>query len=239
MKKRLGISISVLMLCLICSMTVFAHSGSGHSDSTESRAENIAAIFMQWTLFGISAGGGTFLLLQKAKKARRNSRQAMAFFAQMGDNWNSKEIQCQVEEAYFQIQECQRRMDITYGAPYLSEEMQKEFDSKMQWMKVRNEEAVLKNVRLLSAMPVCAQDEPDEEQDVLWYLIHGKMIRYYIDSASRRIVRGDTKPEAFFEYWKFVYRNKRWVLQEIRQQNEMDIDAFENTQSNIKKLENK
>ena len=48
--------------------------------------------------------------------------------------------------------------------------------------------------------------------------------------------RGNTKPEAFFEYWKFVYRNKRWVLREIRQQNEMDIDAFENTQSNIRKL---
>lgn len=239
MKKRLGISISILILCLLCSITVFAHSGSGYSDSSESKTEDIVVVFLQWTLFGISAGGGTFLLLQKAKKARRNSRQAMGFFAQMGDNWNSREIQCQVEEAYFQIQECQRRMDITYGAPYLSEEMQKELDSKMQWMKVRNEEIVQMNVRLLSAMPVCAQDEPDEEQDVLWYLIHGKMVRYYIDGTSRQVIRGETKPEAFFEYWKFVYRNKRWVLDEIRQQNEMDIDAFENTYSNIKKLERK
>lgn len=239
MKKKLGISISILMLCLLCGITVFAYSGSRHSDSSESKKEDIAVVFLQWTLFGISAGGGTFLLLQKAKKAKRNSRQAMAFFAQMGDNWNYRDIQCQVEEAYFQIQECQRRMDITYGAPYLSEGMQKELDSKMQWMKVRNEEIVQKNVRLLSATPVCAQDEPDEEQDVLWYLIHGKMMRYYIDCTSRQVIRGETKPEAFFEYWKFVYRNKRWVLDEIRQQNEMDIDAFENTYSNIKKLERK
>lgn len=254
MRKKLRVIISILMLCVMCSVTVSAragggggggsssggggssHSSTGHSGSSGSRAENIAGFLMQWILIGASAGGGTFLLLQKAKKARRKSRQAMAVFAQMGDNWDAKEIQKQVEEAYFQIQECWRRMDITYGAPYLSEELQTEFDSKIQWMKVKNEEVIQRNVRLLSAMPVCVQDEPGEEQDVLWYLIHGKMTGYYIDSTSRQVVRGNTKPEAFFEYWKFVYRNKRWVLREIRQQNEMDIDAFENTQSNIRKL---
>lgn len=130
-------------------------------------------------------------------------------------------------------------MDISYGAPYLSEELQKEFDSKIQWMVLRNEEVIQKNVRLLRAMPVSVQDEPGEEQDVIWYLIHGKMIGYYVNRESRRVVRGKTRPEAFFEYWKFVYRNKRWVLQEIRQQNEMDIDAMENTQSTVHKLDKK
>lgn len=56
---------------------------------------------------------------------------------------------------------------------------------------------------------------------------------------TKRVVRGNTRPEAFFEYWKFVYRNKRWVLQEIRQQNEIDIDAMENTQSIIHKIDEK
>ena len=215
MRKKLRVIISILMLCVMCSVTVSAragggggggsssggggssHSSTGHSGSSGSRAENIAVFLMQWILFGASAGGGTFLLLQRAKRARRESRQAMAVFAQMGDNWDAKEIQKQVEEAYFQIQECWRRMDITYGAPYLSEELQTEFDSKIQWMKVKNEEVIQRNVRLLSAMPVCVQDEPGEEQDVLWYLIHGKMTGYYIDSTSRQVVRGNTKPEAF------------------------------------------
>ena len=163
----------------------------------------------------------------------------MKAFAKMGDNWDAKEIQRQVEEAYFQIQECWRRMDISYGAPYLSEELQKEFDSKIQWMVLRNEEVIQKNVKLLRAMPVGVQDEPGEEQDVIWYLIHGKMTGYYVNRQSRKVVRGKTRPEAFFEYWKFVYRNKRWVLQEIRQQNEMDIDAMENTQSTVHKLDKK
>ena len=63
----------------------------------------------------------------------------MAFYAQLGDNWDYREIQRQVEETYFQVQECWRRMDVSYGAPYLSQELMEEFDSKIQWMQVRGE----------------------------------------------------------------------------------------------------
>lgn len=173
-----------------------------------------------------AASGGTIVLIRKARAARARSRKAMAFYAQMGDNWDYREIQRQVEETYFQVQECWRRMDITYGAPYLSQELQEEFDSKIQWMQVRGEAVVQRNVRLLSAMPVYAEDHPGEEYDAIWYLIHGKMTGYYIDVNTRKVIRGNTRPEAFFEYWKFVYRGERWVLQEIRQKEEMDIDAL-------------
>ena len=170
-----------------------------------------------------AASGGSIVLIRKARAARARSRKAMAFYAQMGDNWDYREIQKQVEETYFQVQECWRRMDVTYGAPYLSQELMEEFDSKIQWMQVRGEAVVQRNVRLLSAMPVYVEDNPGEEYDMIWYLIHGKMTGYYIDVNTRKVVRGNTRPEAFFEYWKFVYRGERWVLQEIRQKEEMDI----------------
>ncbi len=259
MKRKAGVMIAAILICLMCSMPVWARAGGGgggsgsggssgsgggsfsgsSSDASGSESGNIVGVFVQGMFLLVLASGGSIALIWKGRKAKRRSRQAMKVFAQMGDNWDAKEIQRQVEEAYFQIQECWRRMDISYGAPYLSEELQKEFDSKIQWMVLRNEEVIQKNVRLLRAMPVSVQDEPGEEQDVIWYLIHGKMIGYYVNRESRRVVRGKTRPEAFFEYWKFVYRNKRWVLQEIRQQNEMDIDAMENTQSTVHKLNEK
>lgn len=252
MKRKAGVMIAAILICLMCSMPVWARAGSSSgggsgggpfsgssSDASGSESGNIVGVFVQGMFLLVLASGGSIALIWKGRKAKRRSRQAMKVFAQMGDNWDAKEIQRQVEEAYFQIQECWRRMDISYGAPYLSEELQKEFDSKIQWMVLRNEEVIQKNVRLLRAMPVSVQDEPGEEQDVIWYLIHGKMIGYYVNRESRRVVRGKTRPEAFFEYWKFVYRNKRWVLQEIRQQNEMDIDAMENTQSTVHKLDKK
>lgn len=138
------------------------------------RAAMLLAFLYRECFFWALASGGSIVLIWKGRKAKRRSRQAMKVFAQMGDNWDAKEIQRQVEEAYFQIQECWRRMDISYGAPYLSEELQKEFDSKIQWMVLRNEEVIQKNVRLLRAMPVSVQDERGRNRMLIWYLIHGK-----------------------------------------------------------------
>lgn len=70
------------------------------------------------------------------------------------------------------------------------------------------------------------RDEEGTCQDEIWYLIHGKMIGYYINERTRQVVRGNTRPEAFYEYWLFVYRKDRWVLHEIKQKNEMDINQF-------------
>lgn len=182
MKRKAGVMIAAILICLMCSMPVWTRAGGGgggsgsggssgsgggsfsgsSSDASGSQSGNVVGVFVQGMFLLVLASGGSIVLIWKGRKAKRRSRQAMKVFAQMGDNWDAKEIQRQVEEAYFQIQECWRRMDISYGAPYLSEELQKEFDSKIQWMVIRNEEVIQKNVRLLRAMPVSVQDEPGE-----------------------------------------------------------------------------
>lgn len=244
MKKRIFAAILIIML-MTCTVPVWARAGGGGGSSSgggggsssshtsasshgSSGRGNISGLVMQGIFFIVVTSGGTILLLWKARVAKGRSRRAMEAFARLGGNWDAREVQRQAEEAYYQIQECWRRMDINYGAPYLSPELQAEFDSKIQWMAVRNEEVVQKKVRLLKAMPVFVQDAPGEEQDVIWYLIQGKMTGYYIDKNTRQIVRGNPKPEMFIEYWKFVYRNKRWVLHEIKQQDEIDIESFMN-----------
>lgn len=206
MKNKKHILIFAALLLVLLAVPVWGRAGGGGSSG--------------------GGGGGSIVLIRKARAARARSQKAMAFYAQLGDNWDYREIQRQVEETYFQVQECWRRMDVSYGAPYLSQELMEEFDSKIQWMQVRGEAVVQRNVKLLSAMPVYVEDNPGEEYDMIWYLIHGKMTGYYIDVNTRKVVRGNTRPEAFFEYWKFVYRGERWVLQEIKQEDEMDIDAL-------------
>ena len=206
MKNKKHILIFAALLLVLLAVPVWGRAGGGGSSG--------------------GGGGGSIVLIRKARAARARSQKAMAFYAQLGDNWDYREIQRQVEETYFQVQECWRRMDVSYGAPYLSQELMEEFDSKIQWMQVRGEAVVQRNVKLLSAMPVYVEDNPGEEYDMIWYLIHGKMTGYYIDVNTRKVVRGNTRPETFFEYWKFVYRGERWVLQEIKQEDEMDIDAL-------------
>lgn len=242
MRRKKYIIIFAVLLLFLLAVPVWGRAGGGgssgggggssgggsHSGSYSSGrgGSNLAGFIIQAGMMVFAASGGTIVLIRKARIARARSRKAMKIYAQLGDNWDYREIQRQVEETYFQVQECWRRMDVTYGAPYLSQELMEEFSSKLQWMQVRKEAVVQRNVRLLSAMPVYVEDNPGEEYDMIWYLIHGKMTGYYIDVNTRKVVRGNTRPEAFFEYWKFVYRGERWVLQEIKQKDEMDIDAL-------------
>lgn len=102
------------------------------------------------------------------------------------------------------------------------------WNTKLQWMKLRNEEIVQKKVKLLSAVPVGVHNEAGEDKDRIWYLIHGKMIGYYRDRDTKELIRGNPKAEAFYEYWLCIRRNNSWVLHEIRQENEMDIQEFLN-----------
>ena len=245
MKNKKYILIFAVLLLVLLAVPVWGRAGGGGSSGSGGgggssssgggsytshrsyyKGGNVAGMILQAGVVFFTASGGTIVLIRKAMAARARSRKAMAFYAQLGDNWDYREIQRQVEETYFQVQECWRRMDVSYGAPYLSQELLEEFDSKIQWMQVRGEAVVQKNVKLLSAMPVYVEDNPGEEYDMIWYLIHGKMTGYYIDVNTRKVIRGNTRPEAFFEYWKFVYRGERWVLQEIKQKDEMDIDAL-------------
>ena len=137
MKRKAGVMIAVILICLMCSMPVWARAGGGgggsgsggssgsgggggsfsgsSSDASGSQSGNVVGVFVQGMFLLVLASGGSIVLIWKGRKAKRRSRQAMKVFAQMGDNWDAKEIQRQVEEAYFQIQECWRRMDISYG----------------------------------------------------------------------------------------------------------------------------
>jgi predicted lipid-binding transport protein (Tim44 family) len=139
------------------------------------------------------------------------------------------EIQEQVKNAYFVIQECWKRQDPDYAKDYMSQKCYDDFVMKLGWMQVRNEVPVQKNERLLSAVPVHTFDDLGKDQDYIWYLIHGKMIDYVVDEKTGRMIRGSRKNEAFYEYWKFIHLNGHWVLDEIRQKDEMDIDEFANS----------
>ena len=177
-------------------------------------------------IFVAVAAGGTIVFTVKVIRVRQRSKRLMKEYRKAGVNWDYKEIQKHIEHAYFEIQECWRQQDISRGAPYLSKELQESWSSKFQWMQVRNEMVVQRNVRLLGASPVAVSDDEGESNDRLWYLIHGKMIGYYVNKNTGAIIRGTTRPEAFYEYWLFIRENGRWVLHEIRQKDEVDIDCL-------------
>ncbi len=61
----------------------------------------------------------------------------------------------------------------------------------------------------------------DSENDFLDYIrfyIKGRMVDYIIDTETQKVISGNTFPESFAEYWKF-----------IRQENEKDKLFFNKT----------
>ena len=71
--------------------------------------------------------------------------------------------------------------------------------------------------------PVSVWDDEGEEDASIVYLIHGRMIGYYINTDTLEVVRGKKIPESCFEYWTFIREDGRWVLNEIQQKDEVDV----------------
>ncbi len=243
MKKGLRLLLCALLLSLVFGFSAYARAGGGgsggggggssgggssrhmYSDTGTRRSNPISSILN--TGIGIAiAAGGTIVFVYRARKAKAKSVRLMKAYEKVGKNWNYREIQKRIEEAYYEIQECWRRQDADYAAEYLSRELKEQWQAKLEWMVIRGEEVVQKNVKLLSAVPVQAVDQEGESDDRIWYLIHGSMIGYYVDRQTKEVLRGNTRPERFYEYWLFIYEEGRWVLHEIRQKNEMDIRQF-------------
>jgi len=248
-KKILVLLIVILTGCFSISSTSFARAGGGSSggggggsSSGGSGGRTYAGryhsgrygsgsgigFWMHGTFVLLLSCGGTIVFIYRSRKAKRKSVRLMKSYQELGVNWDYQEVQKHVEEAYFVIQESWKRYDTSYAANYLSEELAIEWNAKLQWMQIRNEEIVQERVRLLSAVPVAVHDEAGEDKDQIWYLIHGKMLGYYRDRDTKKHIRGNMRDEAFFEYWLFVRREGRWVLHEIRQQDERDIQEFLN-----------
>lgn len=89
-------------------------------------------------------------------------------------------------------------------------------------MSFRNELLVLKNISLLSVLPVAVHDEPGEDKDFIWFYIMGSMSDYIINTATQLKTSGDTIPAFFMEFWQFKRKDGHWVLNKILQKDEED-----------------
>lgn len=245
---KLTALLCLILLLLFSPMTVHARAGgggssggSGSSSSGGSSSSNHSNYYdngrtsrnpisriLNYGMFICVAGGSAIVFFYRRKKAHFISKKRMKEFAKYGYNWDYKDIQKRVEKAYYEIQECWRQQNADYAAEYLSDSLLDEFRTKLEWIESRNEKVIQKRVRLLSADPIYVEDQDGTEHDKMWYLIHGRMLGYYINKDTGLCVRGTPKDESFYEYWCFLYENGKWVLNEIRQKDELDIRQFSN-----------
>ena len=134
--------------------------------------------------------------------------------------WKYKNVSKNVEESFFAIQNAWTNMDLSTASKYMSDELLDSFNTKLSWMEYKKQRNVLKKIKLLRALPVAVYDDSDDTRDYIWFYIKGKMVDYTIDTDTHMVLEGSKLALSFVEYWRFIRKDGRWVLDKILQKNE-------------------
>ena len=239
--KKIKLCICCVGLFLFMSVSVYARAGGGgtggsssgghshRSSSTSDHSPFDAIINIAWiSLFILGTGGGAYYYRYKIYKKKHTSKHLLDELDGKDCFWMEERIQQQVEEIYYQAQSAWTNKNVTILKPYLSEDLYEKWRMKIDWMDVRKERNILEKVKLLSSSIVSVYDSKLDEHDMLWVCVRGTMVDYIVNEEDQSIIEGDTKAHEFFEYWKFIRKDDSILLDEIRQKDEVDIDAFVN-----------
>ena len=202
-----------------------SHSSSGGSSSSRHYGRRgyssplsniISAIIFILILFA-----STIILYFKVLRASFNSKRYLRLLDNKDSTFKYKTIEKRVIETFYVVEEAWTNNDMVKAKDYMDKDLYENFKSKLEWMDINNRRNILKKIRLVNLKPVSVYDDKDDNKDLIWFYIKGKMIDYIVDTKTKSIVSGDTKNKSFVEFWNFVKNdNNNWVLSEILQEDE-------------------
>ncbi len=197
-------------------------SGTSGSGGQPTLLESIFQFIMMPLVFFSS----TILYYIKLTKYSRKSKKLMKQMKQSDNAWKYKDISRRVTDCYFAVQTAWCDMDMTPMQQYMSEDLFDSFQTKLNWMKYRKEKNILKDIKLINALPVAVHDDDDNTRDYIWFYIKGRMIDYTINTDTQAKVSGSTAHSSFTEYWQFTRKDDNWVLNKILQKDESNQIPF-------------
>ena len=200
-----------------------------HGGSTSSGESNpiLGTIFTLAFVFSIT--GGSIIVRIKIMKKRKESIRAIKLLEKYDCNWDYRKIRKDIEEAFRMNNLAWMKRNQDIAREYSSDKLNENHRMKLEWMEVKNQINIIKRHRLLDIIPVGLENHNGIDKDVLWVLIRGKAIDYIINEETGEIVSG-TKYYSikYEEYWRFIKTSERWVLDEIRQMDDIDnLDYFQ------------
>lgn len=202
-------------------------SGGHLHRSNPNRSDDPISMLVGLFIFLLMGSGATLAFRLRLSRSARNTKRLMALLEKKDSAWKYKHLQHRVRVSYFAIQKAWSRLDMQPSRQYLSESLYNTFQTQLNWMKVKNQQNILKHVRLREAIPVAVHDDPDDSLDHVWFYIKGRMIDYTVDTQTGQRLEGNPFPESFCEYWQFVrVEGNLWVLNQILQEDQAQEIAF-------------
>lgn len=166
------------------------------------------------------------IVKKRKKKSREETRRLMAEYDDFDGFWSYEFVQNRIEEIYYGVQNAWNDGNMRKAEDLLTPTLYKRYQKHLDGMHRDGEKNVMKNIKLISALPVYAKDFTNNEHDYIWAKIEGSMADYVINE-DELIVEGENKEQPFTEYWRFTRRRDgMWVLAEILQQYEFEKTRY-------------
>ena len=189
-------------------------SGTGTSSYGGSSGHPVADLLSTLALPFVLAGG-VIVFTAKLHARRRETLQDIRQAGKADASWSYKELKGRVEETFYALQNGWTKGDLSGLERYLSDRLLEEWQTRLEWMRVRHEHDVLKQIRLDSVVPVEMRDEVGQDRDCVWFYMKSHMVDYIEDTETGDFVRGITRPAKLVEWWRFTRKDDAWVLDRI------------------------
>ena len=199
---------------------------SGSHHSTTGRRGSLLDTILGFVLIPIILFSSTIIFYIRISRRARKAKRLMKQMKQSDSAWKYNSISSTGEESFYAIQNAWTAMDMSKASQYMSDDLLSSFQTKLNWMKYKNQRNVLEKIRLVKALPVAVHDDPDNSRDFAWFYIKGRMVDYTIDTNTQTVLEGNTVASSFVEYCQFIRKDDTWVLNKILQKNEENQIPF-------------
>lgn len=177
-----------------------------------------------YVIVGVAASGGAIFFFVRVHLMSAKAKKAMKHISKMDESWNYKDFREHINKMFYTIQNAWMERNQEIAKNYLSASLYEQYQAKSEWMIIRHEKNILKNIRIIEAIPIAVEDNEGEANDRIWVYVKARMVDYTIDDQTMEIQKGSTISSSFIEYWKLIKENGNWVLDEIRQKDEFNLN---------------
>lgn len=173
------------------------------------------------------------LSLYSISSKKNESLKTLKYLRKKDSSWNFKNIEKQIRYSFPLIQEAWMERDYSPVKELMTENFFNSHTVKMNWMLLKKEKNILDNIKLKKITPIKVNENKDNSEDFIWVLLKASMIDYTINEENNLIIDGNySKSNTFYEFWKFVKKDDKWLADSILQLDRVDsLNYFERSNS--------
>lgn len=202
--------LSFLVFFLFISSEIFSNE-SYHFGKRNNSLFLIVFIIVGITIL-VSSSVVAIMIYYKRKKAKKR----IADFERYDNTWNQELIKSRVETIFFKLQQSITERDLTLVKNYLTEKMYKKQAEIIQYLIIKKKINKLESVKLVESTIISVTDFKDDNKDIFTCHLNGKMINYFVDEKTQKIISGDSSHyKTFEELWYFTRQGNNWLLDDI------------------------